>query len=287
MIRLRTTGTKPDQVRATATASGPHFQDTAPGREEMDQRVKVRKGLLTGSAATLVAGLAVAAAVTTIGADEPPTGTSATAAPDRAGSGGEYQEDLSQQPGHLRPKSHRVDRKARPKRASGGPTSESPPTGGSAETRISAYVTGYSYWDNTPPGSSAISHPRVHTVAAGVGTYADPITVAVGHDLSDGSDRLDWPAGTRFYLPYLQRYFVVEDTCGDGSAPEQGPCHTGYPSPATTWLDVWVGGRNADQQASDECMSAITGVHTAIKDPRPDHPVSRGELTDNCATHPE
>lgn len=163
--------------------------------------------------------------------------------------------------------------------------SAAPP--GPRESRIQGYVTGYSYWDNTPPGSSEISHPRVHNVAGGAGTYADPITVAVGHDLSSGSDVLDWPAGTRFYLPYLQRYFIVEDTCGDGSAPENGPCHTDYPSPALTWLDLWVGGQNADREASDSCMSQITGVHTVIRNPGSGYRVTRGEVTDNCATHAE
>jgi hypothetical protein len=242
--------------------------------------MKVRKRLLTGSAAALVAGLAVAATTITVTAHE-----AVTVAPDPARSGGDHQDYTSQRTREIRPKSHRVDRKARPKRPS-APTSGSP-AAAAGETRLPGYVTGYSYWDNTPPGSSAISHPRIHDLAAGAGTYADPITVAVGHDMSSGDNVLDWPAGTRFYLPYLHRYFIVEDTCGDGPTPENGPCHTGYPSPAVTWLDVWVGGQHADQAASDACMNAITGVHAVIKDPGPDHPVTPGELTDNCARYPE
>src|SRR5690606_21632608 len=58
---------------------------------------------------------------------------------------------------------------------------------------IRAYITGYSYFDNTPPGSAVVSHPVLHTVAGGQGTYDDPITVAVGHVREDGDDLLDWP----------------------------------------------------------------------------------------------
>lgn len=244
--------------------------------------MKVLTGLLTGSAATLAVGVIIAA--TAIGGEtaRPGTGMTTAVRPDRASD--RHQGHLPQQVDHTRPKSHRLDRRTG---SAGNPAPERTPSTGLRETRMSGYVTGYAYWDNTPPGSATISHPRIHEVADGTGTYADPVTVAVGHDMSSGSDVLDWPAGTRFYLPYLKRYFIVEDTCGDGPTPEKGPCHTGYPSRAITWLDVWVGGQNADQSASDKCMSAITGVHTVIKDPRNDYPVSPGEVTDNCATHGE
>ncbi|HEX2416618.1 MAG TPA: hypothetical protein VHJ83_00655 [Micromonosporaceae bacterium] len=240
--------------------------------------MKVLTGLLTGSAAALAVGVIIAATAISGETGGSESGITVAAAPDRAGA--RHHGRLSQQVDDTDPKSHRLNRKT---------GSDNTPTPGTEprETRISGYVTGYSYWDNTPPGSATISHPRIHEVADGSGTYADPVTVAVGHDMSSGSDVLDWPAGTRFYLPYLKRYFIVEDTCGDGSTPENGPCHAGYPSPAGTWLDVWVGGQNADQSASDKCMSAITGVHAVIKDPRNHYPVSPGEVTDNCATHGE
>src|SRR5262245_24304576 len=43
---------------------------------------------------------------------------------------------------------------------------------------IRANITGYSYFDNTPAGSSLISHPVLHRYAGGSGSYADPITLA-------------------------------------------------------------------------------------------------------------
>ncbi len=132
---------------------------------------------------------------------------------------------------------------------------------------IKAYITGYSWWDNTPPGSADIASPVLHQTAGGSGTYTDPTTVAVGHSITNGRDTLDWPAGTRFYIPNLRRYFIVEDACGDGSHPQTGPCHTGYPVGASTWLDVWVGGRTGNTQAADRCMDAITRVSTVVVDP--------------------
>ena len=66
------------------------------------------------------------------------------------------------------------------------------------ETRLTAYTSGYSYWDNTPPGSADISNGVIHTKAGGAGTFDDPITVAVGHVISGGNDMLDYAAGTKF-----------------------------------------------------------------------------------------
>lgn len=154
----------------------------------------------------------------------------------------------------------------------------------STETRMQAYVTGYSWFDNTPPGSAQIAYPRssgyptLHDLAGGTGTYADPITVAVGHSLATGTSVPVWPAGTRFYIPNLRRYFIVEDACGDGPTPQNGPCYTGYPSPATTWLDVWVGGEGGTDAGADACMSDITDVWLAIKDPASNYAVVSGDI---------
>jgi hypothetical protein len=151
-------------------------------------------------------------------------------------------------------------------------------TGGPTGTVIpKAYITGYSWFDNTPPGSATISHPQIHQTAGGTGTWADPITLAVGHDLSSGQDVLDYPAGSRFYIPDFKRYFIVEDTCGDGPTPENGPCHV-PPSGATTWLDVWIGGESGTRSSTDACMSKLTGIHQVVLDPDASRPVSAGEI---------
>jgi hypothetical protein len=154
----------------------------------------------------------------------------------------------------------------------------SPPVAPGSEVAFQAYVTGYTYWDNTPPGSADISHPIIHQKAGGVGTYADPITVAVGHSILNGKDILDYPAGTKFYMPYLHRYFITEDTCGDGGLPQNGPCHRGYPSSAKAWLDIWVDGKLGTRESSNRCAEAITDVHLVIQNPVSTYPVSSGSV---------
>lgn len=162
------------------------------------------------------------------------------------------------------------------------PSSPSPVAG---EVLLTAYITGYSYWDNTPPGSADISNGIIHSKAAGTGTYSDPITLAVGHSISGGKDTLDYPAGTIFYVPNLRRYAIVEDTCGDGNTPQNGPCHTGYQG--HPWIDIYVGGGSVTRSISDNCMDAITEVHTVILNPAANYPVVSGEIAGNCTQYGE
>lgn len=162
------------------------------------------------------------------------------------------------------------------------PTLPTPPVGTSQEVRFIAYTTGYSWYDNTPAGSAEISNPVIHQFAGGSGTYADPITVAVGHSIAGNKDTLDYAAGTRFYIPNLKRYFIVEDTCGDGNSPQNGPCHTGYQG--HVWLDVYVG-KGSSKSASDQCMDAITETHLVIQNPGSGYPVSTGDIAANCTQY--
>ncbi|MDQ0769066.1 hypothetical protein QF031_001815 [Pseudarthrobacter defluvii] len=145
-------------------------------------------------------------------------------------------------------------------------------------TRTDVFVTAYTWFDNTPPGSAVISHPVVHKSAGGTGTYADPVTIAVGHSRKTGQDVLDIPAGTRIYLPDVRRYFIVEDTCGDGPKPEDGPCHTGAEKygDATLWIDMWIGGKGESQSFVRNCARKATGVTTAIFNPKDHYKVASG-----------
>jgi len=139
------------------------------------------------------------------------------------------------------------------------------------------YVTGYTWFDNTPRGSATISHPVVHRTAGGTGTYADPVTVAVGHSRIAGREVLDLPRGTRLYLSYLHRYGIVEDTCGDGPNPQSGPCHSLAQAPrgATLWIDVYVGGGSKDPAGLvSACAGKVTDgdgreLRTIVLNPRP------------------
>jgi len=156
----------------------------------------------------------------------------------------------------------------------------------SNETRFNAYLTSYTYWDNTPPGSADISHPVIHSKAGGTGTYADPITLAVGHDLHTGKDVLDYPAGTKFYVPNLRAYFIVEDTCGDGARPENGPCHKNIDVPGVPWLDMWIDGASVTSKAANTCAENLTEVFLVIQNPASNYAVVPGSIISNgkCRT---
>lgn len=148
-----------------------------------------------------------------------------------------------------------------------------------AEQQFNAYLTGYSFWDNTPRGSSQIARPVVHRQAGGSGSYQDPVTLAVGHVKHGGRSVMDFPAGTRFYIPRLQKYAIVEDLCGDGNTPQYGPCHSGHKG--HVWLDIYVDGKIAGGQAADRCMRSLTGIQTVIINPSPGRPVQRGPITES------
>lgn len=139
------------------------------------------------------------------------------------------------------------------------------------ESTMEVYLTGYSYWDNTPPGSAAIAHPVIRSRAGGTGTYADPITIAVGHVKNGRNSTPDYRPGTKFYIQNLRKYAIVEDVCGDGPKPQYGPCHVGYQG--RPWLDIWVGGKHVDRNFVQSCMYRLTGLQSVIKNPRPGYPV--------------
>ena len=121
--------------------------------------------------------------------------------------------------------------------------------------KISVELTGYSWFDNTPPGSSEVANPIVHQKAGGVGSYADPITVAV----ANGS----FKAGTRFYVASLKRYLIVED-----SGASSGKNH----------LDVWIGGKGGSKSGVSKCMDRFTGKSTAEQNPPAGRPVLSGPI---------
>ena len=146
------------------------------------------------------------------------------------------------------------------------------------ESSFNIYLTGYSYWDNTPPGSAEISKPVIHRKAGGKGTFSDPITIAVGHTIIGSRQTLDYKAGTRFYLPGLRKYVIVEDVCGDGRRPQDGPCHTGRNG--LPWLDIYVDGRRSASGSATQCARRITSVQKIIMNPGRDYPVVSGPLTE-------
>jgi hypothetical protein len=153
------------------------------------------------------------------------------------------------------------------------------PASSSERVVHTTYTTAYTWYDNTPAGSTTISHPVLHKTAGGTGTYNDPITIAVGHSLATGKDVLDFPAGTRIYLPDVRRYFIVEDSCGDGDDPQGGPCHQGTNvsgTSSTVWIDMWIGGQSTTADGADNCASKVTSMRTAVFNPASNYVVARG-----------
>jgi hypothetical protein len=119
------------------------------------------------------------------------------------------------------------------------------------------YVTLYGFVDNTPP-SADISNPIIHSQAGGTGTYADPVTFA--------TDTREEKPGTIVYYAYLQKYFIMEDTCDECSKDWTGnngdnpvPPRNGH-----RWrIDLWAGGdsrslHNPDKAALLNCENNLT-----------------------------
>ena len=137
---------------------------------------------------------------------------------------------------------------------------------GRVARQLRIFLTGYSFHDNTPPLSSIISAPILHRAAGGTGTYRDPITVAV----PGSGTTMKWKPGTRFYLPSVKRYVIVEDS---GASPA--------PRGVDTHLDMWIGGQGGTRSATDACMSKLTGTVAAVLNPRPGLPVMAGPVFSN------
>ncbi|MGE5513494.1 MAG: hypothetical protein ACM31O_19865 [Bacteroidota bacterium] len=144
------------------------------------------------------------------------------------------------------------------------------------EHRYIAYTTGYASLDNTPPGATTVALAGRSGHAGGSGTFEDPITLAVGHSIIGGVDIGDFRYGTKWYIPNLRKYFVAKDSCGDGAAPQYGPCHSGYQG--HVWLDLYVGA--SLDGGVRACEERITGLHVVIQNPAPDYAVDPGPIFD-------
>jgi hypothetical protein len=145
-----------------------------------------------------------------------------------------------------------------------------------------AYLTSWAAYDNTPSGSD-IQFDGTHS--GGSGTYADPISMASGYVLQNGDAVFDYPIGTIFYVPNLQKYFRVSDQCGgdNGANPANTPCHKSE-EPPYPQLDLWAG--NVVSSKVTNCEDQITGVHVVMKNAAPGYKVSPGHIysSSGCAT---
>ena len=142
---------------------------------------------------------------------------------------------------------------------------------GSGRT-IKMRVTSYGWNDNDPP-SAQIAYPKkagyptVHNAAnEGQGTYDDPITFA--------ADKRALDIGTIIYVPFLRKYFIMEDHCGSAvTAWKQGQYH----------VDLWMGPQHKSSGGKlSGCQSRITKSSAdVIVNPSRNLPVDKTPLFSN------
>jgi hypothetical protein len=134
---------------------------------------------------------------------------------------------------------------------------------GHAQEVVSSYVTFYGFDDNddgdpTHLGTDVISSAVVHSRASeDLGTYERPGTLA--------TDENFLTPGTMVYVPALERYYVMEDTCVE--------CSEDW-SQSKPHVDLYVSGTGPELAA---CEDRLTMESTKIIiDPPPDLPVKTG-----------
>lgn len=140
------------------------------------------------------------------------------------------------------------------------PTSTKPTTKTStvkpAAPNASGTITFYAAKDNDPPGSRSIAFPgTLHNQAGGSGTFTDPLTFAAAEGV--------FRPGTKVYVPDVQRYFILEDTCATCSG---------------SHIDLWAGA--ADDNGVLDCEEALThnGARPYELNPPAGRPVVPGDL---------
>jgi 3D (Asp-Asp-Asp) domain-containing protein len=118
----------------------------------------------------------------------------------------------------------------------------------SASKSIKMYVTSYGYDDNSPPSADIAypksdGYPTLHNKAyEGKGTYSDPITFA--------TDASEFAPGTRLYVPFLEKYFIMEDDCAE--------CDSDWQS-HSYHIDLWMGPESSSSSSAlYACEDKIT-----------------------------
>jgi hypothetical protein len=140
-------------------------------------------------------------------------------------------------------------------------------------TRQVTYFTSYGYNDNDDGnghfGTAVIAYPDSHHAIAteGKGTYADPITFA--------TDPREIPPHTMIYVPYLQKYFFMEDGCSE--------CSSDWNNGHAWRTDLFMGGNTALQPepALGNCESRITRNSAMYINAGPGFPVDGRPLFAN------
>jgi 3D (Asp-Asp-Asp) domain-containing protein len=124
-----------------------------------------------------------------------------------------------------------------------------------AAPNASGPITFYAAADNDPAGSREIAFPGLHREAGGTGTFADPLTFAAAKGV--------FKPGTKVYVPDVQRYFILEDSCATCSGPH---------------IDLWTG--SAVDSGVIRCEESLTksGSRPYQVNPPAGLPVVAGDL---------
>lgn len=161
------------------------------------------------------------------------------------------------------------------------PTPVPAPSTGS-EVRFVAYNTLYASGDNTPAGSTQVDLGGHSGTAGGTGTFADPVTLAVGGSIISGKEIDDYAYGTKFYIPAFRKYFIATDFCGDGNQPQNEACHKSE-EPGKVQIDLYAG--NASGSGVLNCEDNLTGDHLMIENPASNYAVVAGPIYNGtCST---
>jgi hypothetical protein len=148
-------------------------------------------------------------------------------------------------------------------------------------TTVSMEVTSYGWADNSPPGNAIAypangGYPTIHNAAGGTGTYADPITFA--------TDKDEYPPGTILYVPFLEKYVIMEDDCTQ--------CDSDWNSSMMRHIDVWMNSNGTESSSAliaceDSWTQSAAEVATS---PGPNLTVTTAPLfdpsTNMCRTSP-
>lgn len=130
------------------------------------------------------------------------------------------------------------------------------------QSQIIKNITFYGWPDNDPPGGN-IAYPVIHNKAGGTGTYSDPLTFAT---------KSTFPKGTILYVPYIQKYVIMEDECTSCGA---------------SHIDIWVPSNGLFDKQVLACENKWTRTNQeVILNPPVDDPVGTSlfdVLTGTCA----
>lgn len=167
-------------------------------------------------------------------------------------------------------------------------TTGNPINPGPNSQTIQMYVTSYGFNDNDNGAgqysTGVIAYPKSegnpthHNIATeGTGTYADPITFAAGIKAIKGGT---FPVGGILYVPFLQKYFMLEDQCAECDKDLNGQKYH---------IDLYMGPADhpSNQDSLYSCEEKLTRNTDVILKPASNLPVDTNPLFQNntCTAH--